>query len=138
MGGDNLPSVQCLKAFKGDYVVHVGELFGCTWSASQVWGKTTSMAFQVELQTHFHRVYQHELPRFPLFRDTLTIWKRNKTASIGQERILCLQPEMCADNFQTRGWDSWFKGRIKKKRRVDPGFADKNACRLGSVLRKRN
>merc|ERR550525_448303 len=72
MSGNNLPSVQCLKAFKGDYVVHVGELFGCTWSASKVWGKTTSMAFQVELQTHFHRVYQHELPRFPLFRDPLT------------------------------------------------------------------
>jgi len=135
MNGRSLPSVQCLKAFEGMYVVHVGELFGCTWSAMNVWGKTTSKEFQIELQSHFHKVYEYELTRWPLFRDTLTVWKRKKTVSIGQERVLSQQPEMCVDKFQTEAWNSWFAERLKN--RVDPKRSNKNAMRVGAVLKRK-
>eukprot|EP01083_Nonionella_stella_P017997 50348_1 len=112
-----LPSVECLRSYKGNYVVHVGELFGCTYDASNVWGRTTSMQFQIELQTHFHKVYQYEMARWPMFRDTLTIWRRNKVSKVGQEQIVCLQETETNDTFITKYWQDLFGQRVSSNKK---------------------
>merc|ERR1719474_183028 len=112
---ETLPSVECLRAFKGNYAVHIGELFGCSWNAQRVWGQTTSSQFQIELQSNFHRIHQQPLPRWPLFRDTLTVWKRNKVDLIGQQKVLCLQDQETNDSFDTVFWKNTSKRRVQKR-----------------------
>lgn len=110
-----LPSLQCLKHFKGNWIVHIGELFGYTFDGLNPWGKTTSMQFQIYLQTHFHKVYQHEMRRWPLFRDTITVWRRNKIVNVGQNKILNVQDDEISDNINTNFWKSIFKTRLYGK-----------------------
>merc|ERR1712154_351373 len=124
--GGILPSVETLRCFKGNWIVHVGELFGCTYAANNVWGRTTSMEFQVELQKRFHRVYEHKMNRWPLFRDTLTIWRRNKVIKVGEEKVVCLQDEEMNDALQTKfgkvyGLKDEFGGKKSKKRNIFAG-----------------
>ena len=132
MSGDKLPSIECLRAFKGNYVVHVGELFGCTWDATNVWGKTTSREFQIELQSKFHKIHQHELMRWPMFRDTLTVWKRNKVEKVGQESMICLQPTAAKDSHETDLWQSI----IRQKKKNDKKWSEKDNILAGSNVAK--
>ncbi|EGD82848.1 hypothetical protein PTSG_03480 [Salpingoeca rosetta] len=67
--------LDCLRAFSGNVVAHVGELRGETLSANP-WGQSTSAACQQHLTQHFRLSQRVELPRWPYQRDSLTIWHR--------------------------------------------------------------
>eukprot|EP00011_Vannellida_sp_DIVA3-517-6-12_P007610 CAMPEP_0114623100 /NCGR_PEP_ID=MMETSP0168-20121206/10073_1 /TAXON_ID=95228 ORGANISM="Vannella sp., Strain DIVA3 517/6/12" /NCGR_SAMPLE_ID=MMETSP0168 /ASSEMBLY_ACC=CAM_ASM_000044 /LENGTH=416 /DNA_ID=CAMNT_0001834325 /DNA_START=239 /DNA_END=1486 /DNA_ORIENTATION=+ len=71
-------ALQCLEKFAGDYVIHVGELFGRTVGVAE-WGRSSAVEFQERLARHFHEVVSVPLPSWPFARDTLTVWKRTRT-----------------------------------------------------------
>ncbi|CAM9877770.1 unnamed protein product [Discosporangium mesarthrocarpum] len=84
-GTDESLSLQCLYAFEGDVVIHVGELFGdsvCMSTGQAPWGRTTGEDFQRELAVRFHCVLKVALPSWPHARDSLTVWKRHGFSSI--------------------------------------------------------
>ena len=68
-------SLDCLKHYKGGTIIHIGELFGETLSAN-LWGQTTSRAFQLELGKRFRCVSRVQLPNWPGHMDSLTVWSR--------------------------------------------------------------
>ncbi|XP_019615932.1 PREDICTED: uncharacterized protein LOC109463529 isoform X1 [Branchiostoma belcheri] len=68
-------STDCLNHYKGDAIIHVGELFGETLS-SNPWGQSTSREFQLNLGEHFRCVTRMQLPNWPGHMDTLTLWRR--------------------------------------------------------------
>ncbi|GKY98338.1 hypothetical protein MPSEU_000791400 [Mayamaea pseudoterrestris] len=74
----------CLKHYKGDYVIHVGELFmDATLSMDQApWGRSSSPSFQEQLAAQFHCVAKISLPSWLHVRDTLSVWKRSQVCSI--------------------------------------------------------
>eukprot|EP00977_Amphora_coffeiformis_P021408 scaffold9279_cov159-Amphora_coffeaeformis.AAC.8 len=73
----------CLEHFQGDYVIHVGEIYGDTLSVDQApWGRSSSPYFQQQLATQFHCVLQIPLPNWIHVRDTLTVWKRSSLCTI--------------------------------------------------------
>ena len=73
----------CLKYYKGDYVIHVGELYGSTLSMEQApWGRSSSPEFQQQLAADFHCLLQISLPSWLHVRDTLSVWKRSETCAI--------------------------------------------------------
>jgi hypothetical protein len=73
----------CLEDFQGDYVVHVGEVYGDTLSVDQApWGRSSSLQFQERLATEFHCVLQIPLPNWVHVRDTLTVWKRSSLCTL--------------------------------------------------------
>lgn len=73
----------CLGEFKGDYVIHVGEVYGDTLSVDQApWGRSSSPGFQERLATEFHCVMRIQLPNWIHVRDTLTVWKRSSLCAI--------------------------------------------------------
>mmetsp|Transcript_25627 Transcript_25627/g.33553 ORF Transcript_25627/g.33553 Transcript_25627/m.33553 type:complete len:336 (+) Transcript_25627:48-1055(+) len=79
-------ALNCLKKFTGDYVIHVGELFGQTLSCRQApWGRTSDPNFQEHLCSTFHQVLQLGLPHWPHSRDTLTVWKRTISVPVDLE-----------------------------------------------------
>ena len=70
----------CLEYFEGDYVIHVGELYGSTISVDQApWGRSSSPLFQERLAGEFHCLLKVSLPNWLHVRDTLSVWKRSKT-----------------------------------------------------------
>ena len=72
-------SEDCLELFQGDFVIHVGELFGSSLSQSHLpFGRTSSPGFQERLVSEFHCVLSHPLTRrwSHSSRDCLTVWKR--------------------------------------------------------------
>ena len=76
----NSMALKCLKYYKNDYIIHVGELLYTNGSfcgpPQSSWGKTTSADFQVALAEQFHCVLIKKLPSFPFSNDYLTVWKR--------------------------------------------------------------
>ena len=74
----------CLKHYKGDYIIHVGELvLDATLSMDQApWGRSSSPAFQEQLAAQFHCVLKIGLPSWLHVRDTLSVWKRSQVCSI--------------------------------------------------------
>jgi len=73
----------CLEHFKGEYVIHVGELFGDTTSIEQApWGRSSSPAFQDRLASEYHCLLKASLTNWLHVRDTISIWKRSATCSI--------------------------------------------------------
>lgn len=73
----------CLEEFQGDFVIHVGEIYGDTLSVDQApWGRSSSPSFQERLATKFHCVLQIPLPNWIHVRDTLTVWKRSSLCSL--------------------------------------------------------
>ena len=74
---------ECLKHYAGDYIIHVGELYGDTTSMDQApWGRSSSAGFQQELAATFHCLLRVSLPNWIHVRDTLSVWKRSETCSI--------------------------------------------------------
>ena len=70
-------AARCLDAYRGDVVVHIGELFGDTLSLAQApWGRTTGGDFHAQLAAGWHCVLRLDLPRWPMHRDTLSVWRR--------------------------------------------------------------
>jgi len=73
--------LKCLKHFRGEVVVHVGELVttGTLSGYPQApFGRTTSSEFTVELLESFHCVLSASIPRFPFSKDCITVWKRTR------------------------------------------------------------
>jgi hypothetical protein len=76
---------QCLQSFRGDYIIHVGELYGHSTSLDPLqhpWGRSSSHAFQMELQKQFHCLLQMDMGntgqsnQWLHTNDTLSVWKR--------------------------------------------------------------
>jgi hypothetical protein len=71
--------VACLHFFQGDYIIHVGELFGDTLGAQQApWGRSSSPEFQQRLAADFHCLLKVSIPNWLHVCDTLSVWKRSK------------------------------------------------------------
>ncbi|KAJ7374101.1 hypothetical protein OS493_009433 [Desmophyllum pertusum] len=68
-------SLDCLKHYKGNTIIHIGELFGETLSGNP-WGQTTSRDFQLQLGERFRCVSRVQLPNWPGHMDSLTVWSR--------------------------------------------------------------
>jgi hypothetical protein len=66
-------SLDCLHHYDGDIIIHVGELYGETFS-NNPWGQSTSRIFQLELGKTFRCVYRRRLPSWPGYMDSLSIW----------------------------------------------------------------
>ncbi|TMW68391.1 hypothetical protein Poli38472_005859 [Pythium oligandrum] len=73
-------ALQSLQNYSGEYVIHVGELFGQTVCLPGPWGRTSSSEFQIHLASVYHKVLQVPLPSWHSSIDTLTVWKRTKTS----------------------------------------------------------
>jgi len=74
---------ECLRHFQGDYIIHVGELYGDTTSMEQgPWGRSSGAEFQQELAATFHCLLRVSLPNWIHVRDTLSVWKRSELCSI--------------------------------------------------------
>ena len=74
-----------LKAYKGNTVIHVGELGPSVVRAAKGWGdpfppggSSSSAAFQEELHSHFVLETRVLLPNWPPYNSHLTIWRRKK------------------------------------------------------------
>lgn len=64
----------CLMTYKGDYVIHVGELFGDTLAVDQSpWGRSSSAEFQVQLASQFHCILKASLSNWLHSRDSITV-----------------------------------------------------------------
>ena len=78
----------CLDNFRGDYIIHIGELIssGTLSSPQSPWGRTSSADFQEELMATFHCILIAEIPAFPFSRDCISVWKRTQYVQ-GKETI---------------------------------------------------
>ena len=73
----------CLENYSGQYVIHVGEVFGDTLSMSQApWGRSSSPMFQQQLAAEFHCILKIPLPSWLHVHDSLTVWKRSEMCTI--------------------------------------------------------
>ena len=76
-------ALACLNNFSGDYVVHVGELFGDTVSCEQApFGRSSGAEFQCSLYKNFHCLLKASLPKWPHEAQTISVWKRSETCAI--------------------------------------------------------
>eukprot|EP01134_Creolimax_fragrantissima_P003809 CFRG3809T1 len=71
-------ALQCLKHYKGDTIVHVGETFGQSVCRPGPWGRSSGETFQTELASSFHRVLQVPLPCWRSAMDCLSVWRRTQ------------------------------------------------------------
>ena len=73
-------AVVCLENFKGEYVIHVGELMltGTLGGGGQApYGRTSSSEFQVTLSQSFHCLLVCSLQlSLPFGQDCISVWKR--------------------------------------------------------------
>jgi len=73
-------STQCLAAYTGDTLLLLGEWRGRTLGSSTPElgedGQAFAPAFQRAVEAQFEVSEEHRLPSWPLFVDTLTIWRR--------------------------------------------------------------
>lgn len=73
----------CLEHYTGDYVIHVGEIFGDTLAMDQApWGRSSSPEFQQRLASEYHCILKASLSNWLHVRDTLSVWKRTEMCSI--------------------------------------------------------
>jgi hypothetical protein len=73
----------CLEHFKGDTIIHVGELVGDTLSMDQApWGRSSGPEFQQRLCAEYHCILKAKLTNWLHVRDTISVWKRSKCCSI--------------------------------------------------------
>lgn len=77
----------CLEHYKGNYIIHVGELFlDATHSLEQApWGRSSSPAFQERLAAEYHCILRATLPNWLHTADRITVWKRSPTTVISFE-----------------------------------------------------
>jgi len=66
---------ECLLAYDGDTVIHVGEWHNSTVAVKEG-GLTSSVAFQELMETTFECIERIMIPTWMWNRDALTIWKR--------------------------------------------------------------
>ena len=71
--------LECLSGYAGEALILVGEWRGRTYGGSLglcEGGQSFSADFQRTVEAQFECVQEHRLPNWPLFLDTLTIWRR--------------------------------------------------------------
>lgn len=78
-------------------------------------GRTSSMEFQIALNQKYHKIFEMELPRWPMMRDTLSIWKRNDTKRIGNEMIVSIPKNEINDSYHTNFVNNMIKQYNKTK-----------------------
>jgi len=75
--------IECLEHFKGDHIIHIGELYSDTLSMEQTpWGRSSSSQFQERLAGEYHCLLKASLPSWLHVRDTISVWKRSERCSI--------------------------------------------------------
>ncbi|XP_067866531.1 uncharacterized protein [Heterodontus francisci] len=74
-------SLDCLSHFKGDIILHAGELLGETLSANH-WGQSTSRNFQLALAEEFCCLSRIKLSNWPGHLDSLTMWRRKSAQPV--------------------------------------------------------
>lgn len=73
----------CLEYFKGDFVVHVGEIVGDTLSLDHApWGRSSGPEFQQRLHAEYHCLLKAKLTSWIHVKDSISVWKRSKKCSI--------------------------------------------------------
>ncbi len=73
----------CLEYFRGEIIIHVGELVGDTLSLDQApWGRSSGPVFQQRLCAEYHCLLKAKLSNWLHVRDTISVWKRSKVCSI--------------------------------------------------------
>jgi hypothetical protein len=73
----------CLEHYTGEYVIHVGEVYGDTLAMNQApWGRSSSPEFQQRLTSEFHCILKASLSNWLHVWDTISVWKRTETCSI--------------------------------------------------------
>lgn len=83
-------SLECLKHYQGETLIHIGELAFTTGTLAGgedqcPFGRTTCSEFQVELAAQFHCVLSAKLKMsLPHCRDYITVWKRSPFVSMGE------------------------------------------------------
>lgn len=75
---------RCLDSFSGDWVVHVGELFGeCLSMEHAPWGRTSAEEFQISLFRDFSCVCKAPLAyRWAHAMDSISIWRRTRSVFV--------------------------------------------------------
>ncbi|XP_046840825.1 uncharacterized protein LOC124434927 [Xenia sp. Carnegie-2017] len=86
-------SLDCLHHYRGDIIIHIGELHGETLS-SNPWGQSTSKRFQLEMAKSFRCLYRRRLPNWPGFMDSFSIWCRISTPVDCDGGLFCYTPEI--------------------------------------------
>ena len=81
-------AASCLEHYTGEYVIHVGELYGDTLSLEQApFGRSSSSEFQLRLAGEYHCILKLKLNNNWLHvRDTLSVWKRTETCCMAFEK----------------------------------------------------
>jgi len=81
-------AASCLEHYSGEYVIHVGELYGDTLSLEQApFGRSSSSEFQQRLAGEYHCILKLKLNNNWLHvRDTLSVWKRTETCCMTFEK----------------------------------------------------
>ena len=73
----------CLEKFGGEFVLHVGELFGDGKEVGMApFGRSSSPEFQSTLARDYHCLLKMKLPVWPHEGQTFSIWKRTATCSL--------------------------------------------------------
>jgi hypothetical protein len=73
----------CLEHYKGNTVIHVGELYGDTPSMDQApWGRSSGPEFQQRLASEYHCILRATLNNWLHVNDTISVWKRTELCSI--------------------------------------------------------
>jgi hypothetical protein len=73
----------CLEHYTGDYVIHVGEVYGDPLAMDQApWGRSSSPEFQQRLASEYHCILKAGLSNWLHVRDTISVWKRTETCTI--------------------------------------------------------
>jgi len=73
----------CLEHYKGNTVIHVGELYGDTPSMDQApWGRSSGPEFQQRLASEYHCILRAKLNNWLHVNDTISVWKRTELCSI--------------------------------------------------------
>ena len=92
-------SLECLKYYQGDTLIHIGELAFTTGTlaggADQCpFGRTTCSEFQVELAAQFHCVLSAKLKMsLPHCKDYISVWRRSSFVSMGEGEGECDEGE---------------------------------------------
>jgi hypothetical protein len=82
-GHEESMGASCLEHFRGDVIVHAGELFGDTPSMDQApWGRSSGSLFQQRLASEFHCILKAKLKNWLHVNDTISVWKRTELCSI--------------------------------------------------------
>ena len=69
----------CLRAYRGDRLLLVGEWRGATFGRRSESGESFSAEFQREVEAGFVREELHRLPTWPGSLDHVAVWRRRRT-----------------------------------------------------------